>query len=62
MRLVRYIDLKGLHMFNELREGSDIDTTENLEVEESFALERMELIYLFWVCYKTDRSDPPGGC
>ena len=36
--------LKGLHGCNELGEGCDIDTTENLEVHEGYALKSVELI------------------
>ena len=39
-----YVDLKGLHGCNELGEGCDIDTTENLEVHEGYALKSVELI------------------
>ena len=42
-----YMELKGLQMYNELREGGDIDTTENLEVHKGFTLESMELITYF---------------
>ena len=38
-----YMELKGLHMCHELREGGDIDTTENLEVHKGFALEAWNL-------------------
>ena len=34
-------------MCNELREGGDIDTTENLEVHKDFTLESKELITYF---------------
>ena len=34
-------------MRNELREGGDIDTTENLEVQKGFTLESMELLTYF---------------
>ena len=43
-----YMDLKGLHGSNELGEGGDIDTTENLEVHEGYALEKMELSADIW--------------
>ena len=39
-----YVDLKGLHGCNELGEGCDIDTKENLEVHEGYALKSVELI------------------
>ena len=39
-----HMDLKGLHGSNELGEGGDIDTTENLEVHKGYALESVELI------------------
>ena len=39
-----YVDLKGLHGCNGLGEGCDIDTTENLEVHEGYALKNVELI------------------
>ena len=39
-----YMDLKGLHGCNELGEGGDIDTTENLEVQKSCTLKSMVLI------------------
>ena len=42
-----HIDLKGLHTFDELGKGSDIDTTEELEVHEGFALEPVILITKF---------------
>ena len=38
------MELKCLHMCNELREGGAIDTTENLEIHRGFTLESMELI------------------
>ena len=41
------MELNGLHMCNELREGGDIDTTDNLEVHKGFTLESMELITYF---------------
>ena len=39
-----YVDLKRLHGCNELGEGCDIDTTENLEVHEGYALKSVEFI------------------
>ena len=38
-----YVDLKGLHGCNELGDGCDIDTTENLEVHEGYAQKSVEL-------------------
>ena len=54
------MELKGLYMCNELREGGDIDTTENLEVHKGLSMESMELITYFRFVAEPTGSVLPG--